>query len=187
MHALFETPPRYRAEFLERLIAEARGNAELRAAVSRRECLRSWARAEGTGRLHIAHLLDHYCREVYGLRSFVVVNPETELPDPETLPFPAEYFGPDAPPVYEDGSLLRRPCPWATRRSQSAPTTMKGDREVQPSRAYVRRDPGDFLAELREMRAKATAGEEVSTMKLIRSRLAYAEEEGLDQNVNAPL
>lgn len=107
-HALYETPPTYRAEFLERLIAEARGNAELRSLTTDRYFLRSWDRDEGTGRLHVAHVLDHYCREVYGLRSFEVLNPEAELPDADTLAFPAEYFGPDAQPIYEDGSLKRR-------------------------------------------------------------------------------
>lgn len=82
-HALYETPPIYRAEFMERLIAEARGNAELRRLVTNREMLRSWARLRGshdagdggTGRLHITHVLDYYCREVYSLRSYEVLNP----------------------------------------------------------------------------------------------------------------
>lgn len=116
--ALYEAPPAYRAEFVERLIAEARGNAELRRLVTNREMLRSWARDDGTGRLRIAHVLDHFCREVYGLRAFEVMNPETVLPSSDDLAFPAEYFGPDAPPIYEDGSLKRRPDPWAARKEE---------------------------------------------------------------------
>ena len=114
-HAFYETPPAYRAEFLEKLIKEVRAHAELRGLVTLRQLLRSWSRDEGTGRLHIAHVLDHYCQEVYGMRSFVVVNPETELPSEDALTFPAEYFGPDAHPVYEDGSLKVRPWSWAAR------------------------------------------------------------------------
>lgn len=110
--ALYETPPAYRADFMQRLITEARGNAELRCLVTNRKMLRSWARDEGTGRLHIAHVLDHYCREVYERRSCEVLNPEAELPSTNVLAFPAEYFGPDSPPIYEDGSLKKRPCPW---------------------------------------------------------------------------
>lgn len=49
-NALYEAPPAYRAEFMERLIAEARGNAELRRPVTARAYLRSWDRDEGTGR-----------------------------------------------------------------------------------------------------------------------------------------
>jgi hypothetical protein len=116
-HALFETPPAYRAAFLQRLIVEGRSNAELRRLVTVRALLRSWVRDEGTGRLHIAHVLNHFCQEVYGLRSFEVLNPDTTLPSVDTLAFPAAYFGPDAPPVYEDGSLEERPCPWSTRQS----------------------------------------------------------------------
>jgi len=72
--------------------------------------LRSWHRDVGTGRLHIAHILDHFCREVYGKRSFEVLNPDIDLPPVDGLAFPAEYFGPDAPPVYEDGALKEQPC-----------------------------------------------------------------------------
>lgn len=143
--ALYETPPAYRAAFLERLIGEARGNAELRCLMTNREILRSWARLRGnrdaggagTGRLHIAHVLDHYCREVYALRSYEVVDPATVLPSSDDLAFPAEYFGPDAPPIYEDGSLKKRPCPWAARkeeRRQSALHHNKGNPEKTSTR-----------------------------------------------------
>lgn len=108
-HALFETPPAYRSAFLQRLIVEGRGNAELRRLVTVRALLRSWVRDEGTGRLHIAHVLDHFCQEVYGLRSFEVLNPNVVLPPVDALAFPAEYFGPDTPPVYGDGALKERP------------------------------------------------------------------------------
>ena len=116
-HAFYETPPVYRAEFMQRLIAEARRNAELRRLVTDRDVLRSWDRlrsdafdgSQGTGRLPIAHVLDHFCRSVYALRSFEVLNPEAETPAEDALAFPAAYFGPDAPPVYEDGALRRRP------------------------------------------------------------------------------
>lgn len=111
-HALHETPPAYRAAFLHRLIGEGRGNAELRRLVTVRALLRSWSRDEGTGRLNIAHVLDHFCQEVYGLRSFQVLNPKTILPPVEALCFPAAYYGPEVPPVYEDGALKERPCPW---------------------------------------------------------------------------
>ena len=116
-HALYETPPAYRSAFLQRLVVEGRGNAELRRLVTVRALLRCWNRDEGTGRLHIAHVLDHFCQEVYGQRSFVVLNPKTVLPPVDALAFPAEYFGPDAPPVYEDGALKERPCPWKERQS----------------------------------------------------------------------
>lgn len=111
-HALYETPPAYRSAFLQRLIAEGRGNAELRRLVTARALLRSWIRDEGTGRLQIAHVLDHFCQEVYGLRSYEVLNPATPVPPVDALAFPAAYFGPDAPPVYEDGALKERPCRW---------------------------------------------------------------------------
>lgn len=114
-HALYETPPAYRSAFLQRLIVEARGNAELRNLVTVPDLLRSWDRDDGTGRLHIAHVLDHFCREVYGLRSFEVLNLDTDLRPVDDLAFPAEYYGPDAPPVYEDGALKERPCPWMKR------------------------------------------------------------------------
>lgn len=107
-HAFYETPPAYRAAFLEELIAEARNNVELRDLVTARAYLRSWDRDEGTGRLHIAHVLDHYCREVYALRSFEVVENKVEFPGNGVLAFPAEYFGPDDPPIYADGSLKQR-------------------------------------------------------------------------------
>lgn len=115
-HALYETPPAYRSAFLQRLIVEARGNAELRRLVTVRALLRSWIRDEGTGRLHIAHVLDHFSQEVYGLRSFEALNPGTILPTVDALAFPTEYFGPDAPPVYGDGELKERPCPWMARK-----------------------------------------------------------------------
>lgn len=114
-HAFYETPPAYRAEFLERLISEAREGAELRRLVTTRQLLKCWDRVEGTGRLHIAHILDHYCQEVYEQRSYEVLNPANSLPSAIMLAFPAEYYGPDAAPLYEDGSLKQRPCPWSTR------------------------------------------------------------------------
>ncbi len=126
-HALYETPPAYRAAFLQRLIVEGRGNAELRRLVTVRALLRSWVRDEGTGRLHIAHVLDHFCQEVYGLRSFEVLNPDTTLPSVDALAFPAAYFGPDSPPVYEDGSLKERPCPWANRAGVRPTVVSKPD------------------------------------------------------------
>ena len=79
-HAFYATPPAYRAEFLERLVSDARGVEELRRLVTIRQLLKSWDRDEGTGRLHIAHILDHYCQEVYGLRSYQVLNPENCCP-----------------------------------------------------------------------------------------------------------
>ena len=122
---------------MERLIAEVRGNAELRRLVTNREMLRSWTRLRGnqdagdagTGRLHIAHVLDHYCREIYGMRSYEVVAPETVLTSPRDLAFPAAYFGPDAPPIYEDGSLKRRPCPWTTRKEEWRQTSLHHNKE----------------------------------------------------------
>lgn len=113
--AFFTTPPAYRAEFMERLITEGRTKSELRKGLTEQALLRSWSRNEGTGRLHIAHCLDHYCQEVYKMRSYEVLAPATVRPSTDDLAFPAAYFGPDAPPVYEDGSLKKRPCPWATR------------------------------------------------------------------------
>ncbi|UWQ15666.1 hypothetical protein K3556_07280 [Aliiroseovarius sp. M344] len=111
-HAFYETPPVYRSEFVERLIGEARGVAELRRLVTTRQLLKCWDRDDGTGRLHIAHVLDHYCQEVYRQRSYEVLNPANNLPSAIKLVFPAEYYGPDAPSLYEDGRLKRRPSPW---------------------------------------------------------------------------
>jgi hypothetical protein len=119
--SFYETPPAYRAAFLQRLILEARTNTELRTLVTDRAFIRSWARETGTGRLHIAHVLNHFCHEVYGRRSFEVVAPAAEIPSPSTLAFPAEYFGPDAAPVYEDGALNQRPCPWKHRKKVPPP------------------------------------------------------------------
>jgi hypothetical protein len=126
-HALYETPPAYRSAFLQRLIVKGRGNAELRRLVTVRALLRSWIRDAGTGRLHIAHVLDHFCQEVYGLRSFEVLDPGTTLPPVDALAFPAEYFGPDASPVYEDGALKERPCPWSNRAADRPPVITKPD------------------------------------------------------------
>jgi hypothetical protein len=186
-HALYETPPAYRAEFLQRLILEARGNAELRRLVTVRALLRSWGRNEGTGRLHIAHVLDHFCREVYGLRSFKVVDPNYVIPTEEALAFPAEYFGPDAPPVYEDGSLKRRPCPWATRNVQSAPHHYSGEHEGHLSGTYVHQDAEEFLAGLRSLRAQIADRPGKPLERTALARLEYAEDIGIDANINAPL
>lgn len=114
--AFFGTSPAYRAEFMEKLIAEGRGNRELRQWMIKREFLVSWFRYEGTGWLHIANCLDHYSLEVYGIRSFAILDPATELPPAADLAFPAKYFGPDAPSIYEDGGLKKRPCPWSADR-----------------------------------------------------------------------
>jgi len=125
-NAFYETHPAYRAEFMEKLIVEARGNAELRRLITVRALLRSWLRRRETGRLHIAHVLDHYCQEVYGMRSYEFVDPKTELPSQDDLTFPAAYFGPDEPSIYEDGGLNERPCPWETwkKERQSASTNI---------------------------------------------------------------
>jgi hypothetical protein len=121
-HAFYETMPCYRAAFLQRLIVEGRWcSAELRRLVTTRAVLQSWNRDQGTGRLHIAHVLDHYCQEVYGLRSYEVLNPTTVLPRTDDLAFPSEYYGPDQPPIYEDGTLTERPCSWL---SSKVPTTL---------------------------------------------------------------
>lgn len=120
-HAFHETPPAHRAEFLVRLIAEGRKLAELRGLVTLRCLLRSWSCDEGTGRLNIAHVLDHFCREVYGLRSFEVLDPVRVLPPEAELAFPATYFGPDAPSIYEAGSLRRGFGVTASRQDWSVP------------------------------------------------------------------
>ena len=93
--AFFETPPQYRAAFMVALITEARAKGELRKWVTKWELLRSWHHHPGTGRLHIAHCLDHFCREVFGRRSFVILDPNTVLPCEEETAFPACYYGPD--------------------------------------------------------------------------------------------
>lgn len=130
-NALYEAPPRYRAEFLERLIAQARSNAELRRWLTRRDLLKTWY-MDGTGRIGIGHSLDHYCQEVYGQRSYEVLNPENILPTHDALAFPAEYFGPDHPPIYEDGCLKRRPCPWsAWKVSRKYAALMQRRRSMQ--------------------------------------------------------
>lgn len=118
--AFFETLPTYRAEFMEKLIAEGRGNRELRKWLTKWEAIGCRAHSRGTGRLHIAFCLDAYCREVYGMRSFNVLNPEKSIPHEYGLAVPAQYFGPYEMSVYEDGSLTRRPCPWATRPKLTA-------------------------------------------------------------------
>jgi hypothetical protein len=112
--ALFETPPRYRAEFMEKVISEARGKAELRQWLTKREALGCRWHNQGTGRLHIAFCLDHYCKEIYRMRSFKALNPATELPSGLQTAYPAAYYDPYQPPLFEDGSLQRRPCPWST-------------------------------------------------------------------------
>lgn len=114
-NAFFETPPTYRAEFMEKLIAKGRRNKELRRWLTNSDALGCRAHHRGTGRLHIAFCLVHYCREVYGMRSFAVLDPKISLPPEEKLAFPAQYFGPSEIMIYEDGSLTKRPCPWATR------------------------------------------------------------------------
>ena len=113
--AFYETLPSYRAAFMVALIAEARGKTELRKWLTQRELLRVWNHHPGTGRLHIAHCLDHFCSEVYGLRSFIILDSKTPLPSEEETAFPALYFGPGELPVYEDGSLKRLTCPWSSR------------------------------------------------------------------------
>ena len=105
--AFYGTLPTYRAPFMVALIAEARGKAELRKWLSKRDLLRSWG--------HIAHCLNHFCKEVYGLRSSIILDPARPLPCVVKTAFPAEYYGPDRPPVYEDGSLKQRPSAWSTR------------------------------------------------------------------------
>lgn len=122
--ALYETPPAYRAEFLERLIEEGRKNSDLRKSLTLSHLLGSWMRGTA-GRIGISHSLDHFCQAVYGLRSFEVLNPKTILPAANNLAFPASYFGPDAPPIYEDGSLKVRPCPIATKSVKSPSTLYK--------------------------------------------------------------
>lgn len=104
--ALFETPPVYRAEFMERLIAEARSRAELKRLVSGRGFILRWTRYQGTGRLHISFVLAHYCGEVYGQPSYQVLDKNFAT---QPRAYPAAYFGPDAVSVYEDGALNRRP------------------------------------------------------------------------------
>lgn len=113
--AFYGTMPIYRAAFMVALIAEARGNSEMRKWLTLRGLLRCWEYHRGTGRLHIVHCLDHFCREVYGQRLFQVLDPKTPLPAEEEVAFPSACFGPDGDFIYEDGSLKRRPCPWASR------------------------------------------------------------------------
>lgn len=197
--ALYEAPPVYRAEFMEKLIVEARGNSELRRLVTERSMLRSWDRNDGTGRLHIAHVLDHYCREVYGARSFEVLDPARPLPHPDSLAFPCEYYGPDAPPLYGDGSLTVRPCPWGEMKrnkvssSKSPSTTIKEEPEGEPLRhlpagpGHLQRDPSEFFEHLRELRKAHPLPPLLCPDALALKRIAYAEEIGMDQNVNAPL
>jgi hypothetical protein len=114
-NSFFETHPRYRAAFTVDLIAEARRKAELRGWLTRKEALRPWQHHQGTGRLHIAQCLDDFCQEVYRMRSFEVLDPETTLPPEAEVAFPALYYGPGQTPIYESGDLERRPCSWANR------------------------------------------------------------------------
>jgi hypothetical protein len=107
----YSTHPAHRSEFLVMLIAEARTLKELRDAVTQRHLLHDWTGEKATGRLNIGHVLDHFCKEVFGMRSFAVLDPKTELPAPTDLVFPASYFGPDKPPIYEDGIMQTRQCP----------------------------------------------------------------------------
>lgn len=129
--AFYDTLPTYRAAFMVALIAEARVKAELRKCLTKRELLRVWNHHPGTGRLHIAHCLDHFCGEVYGLRSYIILDPKTPLPCEEETAFPSIYQGPDVPPVYEDGSLKRRACPWTSR-----PKTQPTRSSKVPSNSY---------------------------------------------------
>jgi len=128
-HAFYETPSAYRSAFIVRLIEQGRAERELRGLLSKRERVSSWARDHGTGRLHIAHVLDHFCQEVYRARSWDVLNPRTVLPGQDGVAFPSHYFGPDAEPIYEDGCLVLRPCPWAEHRRNRPSSFIKGSRK----------------------------------------------------------
>lgn len=114
-NSFFETHPRFRAAYMVELIAEARGKAELRGWLTRKEAMRPWQHHQGTGRLHIAQCLDDFCHDIYRMRSFKVLDPATALPSEAEVAFPAMYFGPGETPIYESGDLERRPCPWASR------------------------------------------------------------------------
>lgn len=113
--AFFETPPIYRAAFMIALINEAKRNKELRVWITQRDLMRQWLHQEGTGRLHIAQCLDHFCSEAYGYRSYEVVRPNWRLPSGQKPAFPAAYFGPTSPSIYTDGNVHNRPCPWSSR------------------------------------------------------------------------
>jgi hypothetical protein len=113
--AFHTTLPKYRAEFMVKLIDEGRRVQRLRACLTLAPLVQSYGREGGSGRLHIANLLNDFCKEVYGMRSYEVLDPATVLPSHEDLAFPALFYGPDEPAIYEDGSLNLRPCPWATR------------------------------------------------------------------------
>ncbi|MBD1204751.1 MAG: hypothetical protein H9533_11510 [Rhodobacteraceae bacterium] len=115
--ALFETPPKYRTAFMLALINEGRRKSELRGWLTQRELLLQWVHHEGSGRLHIVQCLDHFCREVFGRRSYEVLRPNWRLPKGEKPAFPAIYFGPTEPSVYTDG--LPRSRPFATFRSEA--------------------------------------------------------------------
>lgn len=103
------------------LLEEARRSSELRQWLTQRDMLRGWDYHSGTGRLHIAQCLDHFCSEVFGIRSFRALEGDVELPPEEEAVFPALYYGPTADSVYEDGSLPRRPCPFSGKRSPARP------------------------------------------------------------------
>lgn len=113
--AFHTTLPKYRAEFMVKLIDEGRRVQRLRACLTLAPLVHSYGREGGSGRLHIANLLNDFCKEVYGMRSFEVLDPATVLPSHDDLAFPALFDGADEPAVYEDGSLIQRPCSWATR------------------------------------------------------------------------
>jgi hypothetical protein len=114
-NSFYETHVRFRAAFLVDLITEARGNAELREWLTRRDAVTPWRYRNGTGRLHIAQCLDDFCKGVYRKRSFEMLNPSNPLPSEAEVAFPATYFGPGETPIYESGDLERRPCPRAVR------------------------------------------------------------------------
>lgn len=126
----FTTLPMYRPEFMQALIALARRTKELRVWLTKRDALGCRRHHQGTGRLHIAFCLDHYCQQVYGQRSFVMLDPKLELPRDEDMAFPCEYFDPYRAPTFGSGDLQERPCPWSNRAkivaTRSAPMTPRG-------------------------------------------------------------
>lgn len=132
----FETPPKYRTAFMLALINEGRRKSELRAWLIQRELLCHWVHHEGSGRLHIVQCLDHFCREVFGQRSFEVLQRTWRLRKGQKPVFPAIYFGPTEPSIYTDGLPRSRPfakfCREAAPNGRTSPRLIGANHPASP-------------------------------------------------------
>lgn len=112
--SFYETPPKYRAEFMERLISEGRRLAKVQRILKKRVPFWHYSYR---GMLPIQQVFYHYCQEVYGMKVSAVLNRNTVLPSDPC--YPCEYLGPDGGAVYSDGTLNKRSISeWRSVRGQ---------------------------------------------------------------------